>query len=125
MASINILAVSNGVGITRDIEILTEIFKLHGHDVGANHIYRYVPDRTWDLNIFLERFKPDLFSSAKLNILIPNAEWFEPGWLPMLKYVKQSSLVLQVKTDIFQTLKKMISIIFMWQGKVYKNKQKL
>jgi glycosyltransferase involved in cell wall biosynthesis len=104
MASINILAVSNGVGITRDIEILTEIFKLHGHDVGANHIYRYVPDRTWDLNIFLERFKPDLFSSAKLNILIPNAEWFEPGWLPMLKYFHTVFTKTRFADDVFKEI---------------------
>lgn len=85
MKLINILGVSNGVGITRDIELLKSILTDAGYTVETNHIYKFEPKKKYDLNIFLERFKPELFECAEKNVMIPNQEWFEKGWIPVLK----------------------------------------
>ncbi len=40
-----------------------------------------------DVNIFLQSFLPGLLPSAKINILIPNQEWFRPGLVTWLRYI--------------------------------------
>lgn len=83
MKSINILACSNGVGISRDVEIIESILKPQGYDVDVNHTYKSRLKRHYDLNIHLERFNPATFGMAHKNIMIPNQEWFEKAWLPV------------------------------------------
>jgi hypothetical protein len=84
MASINIFALPNGVGISRDIELIRGILQGDGHTVVVNNMYRYQRRQTFDLSIHLERFKPELFNDAKKNVMIPNQEWFEPSWVQYL-----------------------------------------
>jgi glycosyltransferase involved in cell wall biosynthesis len=82
---ISIFAVPNGVGISRDVAIIQSVLKANGHEVDVNHIYRYTSRKKYDLGIFLERFKPELFSESNKNVMIPNQEWFEDSWLQYLK----------------------------------------
>lgn len=85
MKTVNILAVQNGVGISRDVAIIKDILTKAGYEVDTNHIFRYEPgEKHYDLAIHLERFQPKTFPGATKNVLIPNQEWFEPGWLPAL-----------------------------------------
>lgn len=81
---INILACSNGVGITRDISIISNVLSSAGHDVESNHTYRFRPTHRYDINIHLERFNPRIFDVADKNVLIPNQEWYERSWLDFL-----------------------------------------
>lgn len=104
MSAINILAVSNGVGITRDVDILSEVLTKAGHEVVSNHTFRYKPTRKYDLNIFLERFKPELFEWAEKNVIIPNQEWFETGWLPVLPAFDAVFTKTIFATDVFKQL---------------------
>lgn len=85
MKRINILAVSNGVGITRDVGIIKRVLESDGYDVECNHTFKFKPKHRYDLNIHLERFNPNAFQIADLNVMIPNQEWFELPWLPDVK----------------------------------------
>mgnify|MGYP006946124963 CR=1 FL=1 len=85
MKRINILAVSNGVGITRDVDIIKRELESDGYEVECNHTYRIQPKHRYDLNIHLERFNPYTFDIADKNVMIPNQEWFEPSWSPAAK----------------------------------------
>ena len=86
MKSINIVALPNGVGISRDIKIITDILSPAGFDVSCSHLFRMDATKKYDLNIFLERLTPAALTTANLNCMIPNQEWFEPDWLPLLKH---------------------------------------
>jgi hypothetical protein len=86
MKSINIVGLPNGVGISRDIKIITDLLRPAGFDVSCTHLFRLDPTKKYDLNIFLERLTPIALATAKMNCMIPNQEWFEPDWLPLLKH---------------------------------------
>jgi hypothetical protein len=85
MLSVNVFAVANGVGISRDIELIKDVLTAAGHEVEINPMYRYQPTRKFDVNIFVERFNQRWLELAKYNCFIPNQEWFEAGWMPYLK----------------------------------------
>ena len=104
MKTINILGVPNGVGISRDIELIKGVLLNAGYDVQTNHAFNYVPKHKVDLNIFLERFSPKLFSSGNKNVLIPNQEWFEPGWLPMLPSFDYVFVKTRFAEEVFKNL---------------------
>jgi hypothetical protein len=84
MPLINIFAVPNGVGISRDVELIKNVLTAGGYDVVTNHVFRYAKTKQFDLSIHLERFKPESFSDSKKNVMIPNQEWFESAWLRFL-----------------------------------------
>lgn len=104
MKSINIFAVSNGVGITRDLELIKSILSAAGHTVYVNNPFRYTPVRRYDLSIHLERFKPELFSEADKNAFIPNQEWFESSWLQFLPAFDVVYTKSKFADDVFKKL---------------------
>jgi len=112
MASINLLACANGVGISRDILIIKTVLEANGHQVFCNHTYRYSPTRTFDLNIWLERFNPKTFGCAKKNVMIPNQEWFEKSWLDFLDGFDAIFAKTRFGEDIFSKLIKTHFISF-------------
>jgi glycosyltransferase involved in cell wall biosynthesis len=87
MKKINILGCANGVGITRDVEIIKDVLK-DEYEVEYNWAYGFsdLCKKEYDLNIHLERFDPHNFKLAKKNVMIPNQEWFEPNWCGYLKH---------------------------------------
>ena len=105
MKTVNILAVQNGVGISRDVAIIKDILVKAGYEVDTNHIFRYEPgEKKYDIAIHLERFHPKTFTGAKNNVLIPNQEWFEPGWLPVLHGFDVIFTKTHFATKVFQDL---------------------
>lgn len=104
MKSINIFAVSNGVGITRDLELIKGILEKEGYSVFVNNPFRYTPIKRYDLSIHLERFKPELFSEASKNVLIPNQEWFEQSWLQFLPAFDVVFTKSKFADDVFKKL---------------------
>lgn len=104
MQSINIFAVPNGVGISRDIDLIKQVLVNVGYEVHLNHIFRYTPRRKYDLSIHLERFRPELFTEATKNIMIPNPEWFEGGWM---KYLSMFDAIFTKSQAAEQTFKKL------------------
>ncbi len=105
MKKINILAVANGVGISRDVDIIKRLLKEEGHDVEYNHTFRPKPFKhRHDLNIHLERFDPNNFTKADINIMIPNQEWFDKSWLPFLPAFDQFLTKTQFADKIFSSM---------------------
>lgn len=100
MQSINIFAVANGVGISRDIELLRSALKDH-FDVTLTPMFRYQPTKRFDINVHIERFNPRWFETADVNVFVPNQEWFESHWMPHLE-----------KFDLFLTKTRFADTIF-------------
>jgi glycosyltransferase involved in cell wall biosynthesis len=104
MKSINIVALPNGVGISRDIKIITDILEPAGFRVSCSHLFRMDATRKHDLNIFLERLTPTAMGTAKLNCMIPNQEWFEIDWIPLLKNFQLVLAKTRYAEEIFKEL---------------------
>lgn len=88
MNNIGIMAVPNGVGISRDINIISTLLKDNGYNVDTYNMYKVDYNKTYDydLLIYLERINQRTFHMGKKRILIPNQEWFEPDWIQYLKF---------------------------------------
>lgn len=110
-ARIGIIGKSNGVGLTRDIQLLADSLRSGGHEVTVHAIdvtqarrrrsvlsqsviglqqtwRRFQPSRrkaAVDLNLMLEHVWPEFLSQARGNILVPNPEWFDRHDLRFLK----------------------------------------
>lgn len=104
MKSINIFACANGVGLSRDIVILKDILAMAGHDVVTSHTFDYTPKRRFDLNIFLERFNPNIFNYADQNCFIPNQEWCDPKWKAYFDHFSAILTKTDFATRIFKKL---------------------
>ncbi len=92
----------NGVGLSRDVELLRKGLSVNGHTVSLQECER--PERKgrrspwrrlsarlrrwrtpvrsrdsvqWDANIMLEHVWPQFLHQAQRNVLIPNPEWFD------------------------------------------------
>lgn len=98
MLSVNIVSLDNGAGLSRDAQLLVDTlaaagmrprwFKGYVQHKGIRLLQRkgllnWMLPR-YDVNIFLERFHPSWFPTARKNVLIPNPEWFMPGEAPNL-----------------------------------------
>lgn len=96
---IRIIGKLNGVGLTRDISLLSECLRRDGHDVSVLAIDAEAAKRrrsplrqalvklqlAWprsevgdvDLNIMLEHVWPEFLSQARRSAVVPNPEWFD------------------------------------------------
>jgi glycosyltransferase involved in cell wall biosynthesis len=79
---INIVSCDNGVGLSRDARIITEILTPE-HDVTFSG-FLTEPTKQCDLNIFLELMHPKWLDFARKNVLIPNPEWYDNNWVQYL-----------------------------------------
>ncbi len=99
MSRIHVLARDNGAGLSRDLVIVTQALAQAGHEVcvsgigagGVRRAWRLAQRRAtlawrgwregaaasrFDLNLMLERIRPEYFALARRNVLVPNPEWF-------------------------------------------------
>lgn len=104
MNNVCIYGVSNGVGITRDMNIIKDVLTSVKYEVDCVNPFRSTSGKKYKLAIWLERFVPSLFSNAEINVMIPNQEWFEPGWIPMLKAFHTIFTKTKYADNIFQNL---------------------
>lgn len=84
---IQVITRNNGYGLTKDIQVLQEA--LIGHDMVFtpwDRPLRNVKER-FHFNIHLELVNPMQFASGRVNVLVPNPEWFNPQWTPHLRSV--------------------------------------
>lgn len=112
---VNIIGKSNGVGLARDIELLGTALRDRGHNVAVTAIDATQAKRrrsflsqlraragygrrraqpgshqpSADLNIMLEHVWLQYLDAAKLNIAVPNPEWFDHHDRRMLQLVDQ------------------------------------
>ncbi|MCP2729800.1 glycosyltransferase [Limnofasciculus baicalensis] len=101
MKRINIIGFQNNKGLSKDVDILKEelaCFNIETRFLEISEkikssytrkiyefskailIDRFVFNKNNEINIFLERIVPDLLGESKVNLLIPNPEWFHPAW---------------------------------------------
>jgi hypothetical protein len=104
MKNICVFGVANGVGISRDMTLIKEVLTAAGHKVELNHPFRPNNLKTeYDMCIYLERFS-EVGSLSPINIMIPNPEWFEPGWLPAIKCFVAVFTKTKMADDVFSKL---------------------
>lgn len=86
--SITLVSRNNGVGLSTDMGLLTEMFSRAGHRVHRVdwRIPRIAP---CDVVIFLELFNPNLLKFAAKSIGIFNPEWFLGQWRPWVGKLSQ------------------------------------
>lgn len=81
---INIYTSLNGVGLEQDANILKGVLNKHTCYV-LDYIKRQRAHTTGEYGIHLEIPRYDEIEKNHVNILIPNAEWFDPKWLAKIK----------------------------------------
>jgi glycosyltransferase involved in cell wall biosynthesis len=84
---INLISRDNGVGLSRDVKIITDLLKTDGHEItfcefGTKNVPQ--SDERADLNIFIELVSSVYFAKAKTNAIIPNPEWYDLRWRQFL-----------------------------------------
>jgi glycosyltransferase involved in cell wall biosynthesis len=120
---INIVSTNNGVGLTKDISILKSL--LTEHEVIFSEISSPVEREFYDINIFSELVSHSWMSRAKINIMIPNPEWYELRWK---HYLPRFNLVIcktRAAEKTFKSLsRKCIYTSFTSEDKLLDNIQK-
>ena len=99
---INIYTKLNGVGLQADAELLKAI--LSSHDVLIIDWERPRMKRACDIGIHLEHIRREFIALAKVNINIPNPEWFEARWQPLLRYMNAVLCKTHYTYDIFSRM---------------------
>lgn len=109
MIRVNLVARDNGFGLSRHLRLLEGALVEAGFDVTLSGIRRGALRKAldplklrsgtlarrvagrdaarWDVNIMLERVRPEYVPTARRNVLIPHPEWFDErdrAWLPRL-----------------------------------------
>ena len=103
MVIINIITYNNNYGLTHDFNILKKyLLDIFNNDVTINFVNFYdykLPSS--NINIFLEILPNILIKNDRINILIPNQEWFYNSWIPYLNNVDFIWSKTKYITDIF------------------------
>ncbi len=115
----------NGVGLTRDIKLLSDCLRQEGHDVFVQDIdaaaasrrrsrlhqfglrLRLGRSRTGcdvDLNIMLEHVWSEFLPLARRNAVVPNPEWFDSHDVRFLRHVDHVWAKTRHALNIFQRL---------------------
>lgn len=109
MIRVNLIARDNGFGLTRNLHLLHDALAGAGCEVTISGIRRGAlrkalhplklqagkvarrlagkDTRRWDVNLMLERVRPEYLATARRNVLLPHPEWFDErdgAWLPRL-----------------------------------------
>lgn len=97
---INLVSRDNGVGLSRDVKLITDILVSGGHDV---RFYEYgakaePPTERADINIFIELVYTPFFGHANINTIVPNPEWYDLRWRQFLP--KFSAVFCKTKSAI-------------------------
>ncbi len=123
---IRIIGKVNGVGLTRDIKLLSDCLRLEGHDVSVHAIDadaakrrrsglrqlllklrlgrpRATP-RDVDLNIMLEHVWAEFLPLARSSVVVPNPEWFDRHDVRFLPHVDHVWAKTRHSEDIFRRL---------------------
>lgn len=112
MTRVNVIARDNGFGLSRNLRLLHDALANAGFEVtisgirrGALHKLLHPAKlractfarrlagrgaRRWDVNLMLERVRPEYLATARHNVLMPHPEWFDDrdrAWLPRLDRV--------------------------------------
>jgi hypothetical protein len=106
---VNLIARDNGFGLSRNLKLLHDALAAAGFEVTISGIRRGAlhkalhpvklrtgtlarrlagrDTRRWDVNLMLERVRPEYLATAHRNVLMPHPEWFDErdrAWLARL-----------------------------------------
>ena len=109
MIRVNLIARDNGFGLSRNLHLLHGALAAADFEVTISGIRRGAlrkilqparlrartlarrlagrGPRRWDVNLMLERVRPEYLATARRNVLLPHPEWFDDRdrrWLPRL-----------------------------------------
>ncbi|MBN8736971.1 MAG: glycosyltransferase [Xanthomonadales bacterium] len=109
MIRVNLIARDNGFGLSRNLKLLHAALVEAGFEVTISGIRRGALRKAlhplklrlgtlarrlagrgaqrWDVNLMLERVRPEYLGTARRNVLMPHPEWFDERdrtWLPRL-----------------------------------------
>lgn len=112
MTRVNLIARDNGFGLSRNLRLLHDALASAGCEVMTSGIRRGALRKAlhplklrastltrrvignsmqrWDVNLMLERVRPEYLATAHFNVLMPHPEWFDERdrtWLPRLDRV--------------------------------------
>jgi glycosyltransferase involved in cell wall biosynthesis len=105
---IQLIARDNGAGLSRDLDVLKDVLAQAGCEVSVRALAhrsrlgtrlrtmlgaltRRLRRPRFDINLMLERVRPEFFGQARHDVLVPNPEWFDEAWR---RYLPRFSLVL-------------------------------
>jgi glycosyltransferase involved in cell wall biosynthesis len=125
-ARVNLVARDNGFGLTRHLALLCGVLAGDGFDVSVSSIRRGAlakalhpvrvnagtlarrasgrGGRRWDVNLMLERVRPEYFATARYNVLMPHPEWFDDGDRGWLKRLDRAFALTHHAVPIFAAL---------------------
>ncbi|HEY0686410.1 MAG TPA: glycosyltransferase [Steroidobacter sp.] len=123
---IRIIGKANGVGLMRDIKLLSDCLRLDGHDVSVHaidaaaakrrrsHLRQWgvklqlgrsrAPSSDVDLNIMLEHVWSEFLPRARSSAVVPNPEWFDRHDVRFLPHVDHVWAKTQHAAEIFRRL---------------------
>jgi glycosyltransferase involved in cell wall biosynthesis len=82
---INLISRNNGVGLSKDVALITGLLVAEGHEVTFSDFMTDKPNgRKFDVNLFVELVNGMWLDHARINALLPNPEWFDNGWRQFL-----------------------------------------
>lgn len=84
MPKVNLVAVDNGAGLSRDIRIVASLLETHGFGVRLFPPGGVPAGAAADLNLFLEILDPAAMAEGRRNAMIPNPEWWRLEWAPWI-----------------------------------------
>ncbi len=84
---INLISLNNGVGLSRDIEVMRGLIEKSGHR--CRYVDCKLPSPNADANVYLELFHERHLKSAPQHVGVFNLEWFQQAWLPFLPQMTQ------------------------------------
>ncbi len=134
---VNLIGKSNGVGLSRDLALLADALRACGCDVavlavdsrtshrrrlmwvqGASllrywwrkHVRRNMPWEA-DVNVMMEHLWPESLPMARLNVAVPNPEWFDRHDLRMLPCIDRVWAKTHNTQQIFQAMRCLVSYV--------------
>lgn len=126
MIRVNLIARDNGFGLSRNLHLLHDALAAAGFDVTlsgirrgalrkvvhpvrlrAQTLARRVAGRgaqRWDVNLMLERVRPEYLATAHRNVLLPHPEWFDERDRQWLSCLDRAFVLTRHAIPIFELL---------------------
>lgn len=106
---------SNGAGIERNLQLVEEVARTVGIETYSTSVpkdgrlgrYSAILGRIVrkvDIQLALEHLSHRMLASAKRTWLVPNAEWFEPDWRPLVGKIDRFLVKSKHAVDIFSEI---------------------
>jgi len=133
MRRVNLIAWDNGFGLSKNLRLLGDALRAGGHEVTVTAIrrgkihkllqplrlrarvalrrLRGLDARAFDVNLLLERIRPEVFPLARRNVLLPHPEWFDPHDRAPLARIDRVFALTQHAVPIFEQLGKRVDYV--------------